>query len=186
MRATLRTLCSVVILSLVSVGVAQAKPTPLSPMQQMFILKEIKPDVERVGIIWHDGAENHDEMMPRIKRAAASAEVKLFVSYVQSQKDVAGHFRELTRKHDIHVLWIVDDSGVLQSEIARDYLVEKTTENAIPILAPSQEWVQAGASVTLQKENDDIRIVLNEAAALATAIQVPDEYQDQALYLSKK
>lgn len=186
MRTFLHTAFSIVILLFVGFGSVKANPTPLSPIQQMFILKKIKPDVERVGIIWTEGADAHDELMPKIKRAAASNQVKLFVAYVNRPEDVSAHFRELTGKHDIQTLWIPDDSGVLQADLARSYLIKQTTKSGIPILAPSQEWVQAGASVALRKEDGDIRIVLNEAAALATSITVPDEFEDQALYLSKK
>jgi putative ABC transport system substrate-binding protein len=185
MRATLRYLLAVTLLALVGAQPhsAQATQPPLSPIQQMFIMKKLKPDVERVGVIWTDGAKAHDEMMPSIRRAAAASNVKLFVAYVQGPKDVSAHFRKLVSKHDIQTLWIVDDSGVLSTNIARNYLIKNTTQEGIPILAPSQDWVSAGASVAMHKENGEIRLVLNKAATTATAITVPADYEAQAEYL---
>ena len=182
MRSVTRIFLLLVAASILGATTSSAK-SPLTPIQQMFLLKKMKPDVEKVGIIWAKDAPGHDELMPQIKRAATSSGVKLFVSYVTSMKDVANHFRQLEREHGINALWIVDDSGVLSNDVARSFLIKNTTKSGIPMLAPSQDWVTAGASVSLQKTDGEIQIVLNKAAAAATALAVPADYENQTQYL---
>lgn len=182
MRSVSRILLLLIVASLLGATTATANP-PLTPIQQMFLLKKMKPDVEKVGIIWAEDAPGHDELMPQIKRAANSSGVKLFVAYASSMKDVAGHFRSLKSEHGINALWIVDDTGVLSNDVARSFLIKNTTESGIPMLAPSQDWVTAGASVSLQKTDGEIQIVLNKAAAAATALAVPADYENQTQYL---
>lgn len=154
---------------------------PLTPIQQMFILKEMKPDVERVGIIWKEDSPQHEELMPKVQRAAASSEVQAFVAYVESIKDVAPSYRSLKRQHDIDVLWILEDDQALNNDVARDFLVKTATQDGIPLLAPNEAWVDAGAPVSLQQGADDIQILANEAAAAATGLTVPDKYDTQYL-----
>lgn len=158
-----------------------ATAPPLTPIQQMFILKEMKPDVERVGIIWKENSPQHEELMPRVQRAAAASEVQAFVAYVNDMEDVAPSYRTLRREHDIDVLWILEDDRALNNSVARDFLVRTATRDGVPILAPSEAWVDAGAPVTLQQVADNIQVVMNAAAAAATGLTVPDKYDTQYL-----
>lgn len=159
---------------------ASAAP-PLTPIQQMYVLKEMKPDMERVGVIWRKDAPNHDKLMPQIQRAAAASGVKIFMAYANSIQDVAPSYRALKQKHNIDVLWIIEDETPMNSSVARNFLIKTATENGVPILAPSKAWVDAGAPVSLQKAGDDIQIIVNKAAAAATALTVPEDYNTQYL-----
>lgn len=154
---------------------------PLTPIQQMFILKEMKPDVERVGIIWREDSPQHDDLMPQVQRASSASDVQVFVAYVDNIRDVAPSYRTLRRKHDIDVLWILEDDDTVGSDVAREYLIKTATQNGIPLLAPSSNWVNEGAPVSLQNADGDIQIVVNKAAAAATALDVPDKYETQYL-----
>ena len=181
MRSVTRVFLLLIAATILAATSASAK-SPLTPIQQMFLLKKMKPDVGTVGIIWAESA-NHEEMMPLVKRAVSSTGMKLVVSYAGSMQDVASQFREMKSDHGIQALWIIDDSGVLDNDVARRFLIQNATESGIPILAPSPDWVTAGASASLQKRDGEVQIVLNKAAAAATALAVPADYEGRTQYL---
>lgn len=158
-----------------------ASADPLNPLQQMYILKEIKPDMERVGILWSETAPNHDALMRKVQQAAAASGVKVFVAYVDDMRDVAPSYRTLRRDHDIDVLWILDDDGAVGSSVGRNYLIKNATQHGVPLLAPTADWVNDGAPISLQRIDGAITVMLNEAAAAATALTVPDKYATQSL-----
>lgn len=183
MRSHVRILLVALVVLLTGVASAHALQSPLTPIQQMFILKKMKPDIKRVGIIWAKNSPNHDALMPQIKRAAASANVKLFVAYPKNMQEVAPNFRELASTHKIQALWIVEEDQVVNNSVARNFLIKNATKSGIPILAPSKDWVTAGASVTMHRQNGEVQIIVNKAAAAATALTIPDKYKGKTSYL---
>lgn len=146
-------------------------------IQQMFFLKKMRPDVERVGLIWKRGVEGQKKTIERANRAVASIEAKLYVGYVEDKSGVADQFRTLTRKHDVQALWIIENDGVVNASAPRKFLIKNTIKKGIPLLAPSRDWVDAGAPVAIAKKDGSVQILLNEAAANATALEVPEKYQ---------
>lgn len=160
-----------------------AFPSGVTPIQQMFVMKELKPDIERVGIIW-DKNVNRDDVMPQIQRAAASAGVKVFVAAVSDIKEIAPMFRDLVRTNNVNALWIVDEDRVVSSDIGRKYLIKTATEFGLPIFAPTPKWVNEGAAVALKKESDGIQLVVNKAAAQAASLKIPEKYLDRTQYLA--
>ncbi len=146
-------------------------------VQQMFFLSKMRPDVERVGLIWKRGAADQEKMIERANRAVASIKGKLYVGYVEDKSGVAEQFRVLTRKHDVQAIWVIENDGVVNASAPRKYLIKNTIREGIPLLAPSRDWVDAGAPVSIAKNGGAIQILLNEQAANATALQVPEEYQ---------
>lgn len=146
-------------------------------VQQMFFLNKMRSDVERVGLIWKQGAANQEQMIERANRAVASIEGKLYVGYVEDKSGVAEQFRVLTRKHDVQAIWVIENDGVVNASAPRKYLIKNTIKEGIPLVAPSRDWVDAGAPVTIAKNGGAIQILLNERAAEATALEVPEKYQ---------
>ncbi len=146
-------------------------------VQQMFFLNKMRSDVERVGLIWKQGAANQEQMIERANRAVASIDGKLYVGYVEDKSGVAEQFRVLTRKHDVQAIWVIENDGVVNASAPRKYLIKNTIKEGIPLVAPSRDWVDAGAPVTIAKNGGAIQILLNERAAEATALEVPEKYQ---------
>jgi len=146
-------------------------------VQQMFFLNKMRPDIERVGLIWKQGAANQEKMIERANRAVASIEGKLYVGYVEDESGVAEQFRVLTRKHDVQAIWVIENDGVVNASAPREYLIKNTIKEGIPLVAPSRDWVDAGAPVTIAESGGAIQILLNEQAAKATALEVPEKYQ---------
>lgn len=148
-------------------------------IQQIYFLKKMKPDVKRVGLIWKKGLPNQKTKLEKAKRAVASIGGTLYVGYVESQSEVADKFRLLTRDHDVHALWIVENDGIVDASTPQKYLIKNAIERGVPLLAPTQSWVDAGAPLTIAKANGKLQIMLNEPAAKATGLQVPKKYKPQ-------
>lgn len=146
-------------------------------VQQMFFLNKMRPDVERIGLIWKQGAADQEKTIERANRAVASINSKLYVGYVKDKSDVAEQFRVMTREHDVQAIWVIENDGVVNAAAPREYLIKNTIRQGIPLVAPSRDWVDAGAPVAIAKNGGAIQILLNEQAAKATALKVPEKYQ---------
>lgn len=146
-------------------------------VQQMFFLNKMRPDVERIGLIWKRGAADQEKTIERANRAVASINSKLYVGYVKDKSDVAEQFRVMTREHDVQAIWVIENDGVVNAAAPREYLIKNTIRQGIPLVAPSRDWVDAGAPVAIAKNGGAIQILLNEQAAKATALKVPEKYQ---------
>ena len=159
-----------------AVGVDDGK---VGLIQQIFFLNKMKPDVKRVGLIWKKGLPNQKDKLETAKRAVASIGGTLYVGYVEGASEVADQFRLLTRDHDVQALWIVENDGIVNASTPQKYLIENAIENGVPLLAPTQDWVHAGAPLAIAKPNGELQIMLNEPAATATGLQVPDKYKSK-------
>lgn len=151
--------------------------TEVGLVQQLFFLNKMNPNIERVGVIWKKGTANQDSKLESAKRAVASIGGKLYVGYVEDRSEVAEQFRRLTSEHDVQAIWIVENDGIVDASTPREYLIKNTIEKGVPLLAPTTDWVDAGAPVTIAKSGGKAQIVLNEAAANATGLQVPENLQ---------
>jgi len=148
-------------------------------VQRVFFLKKMKPEVKRVGLIWKKGLPDQKTKLKRAKRAVASIGGTLYVGYVEGESEVADQFRLLTRDHDVQALWIVENDGVVNASTPQKYLIKNAIKEGVPLLAPTQGWVDAGAPLTIAKTNGKLQIMLNEPAAKATGLQVPKKYKSQ-------
>lgn len=146
-------------------------------VQQMFFLNKMRSNIERVGVIWKRGAKGQEQTIERANRAVASINGKLYVGYVEDKSGVAEQFRVLTREHDVQAIWILENDGVVNAAAPRKYLIKNTIRQGIPLLAPSRDWVDAGAPVAIDENNGAVQILLNEPAAKATALTVPEKYR---------
>lgn len=146
-------------------------------VQQLFFLNKMKPDIERIGLIWKEGIDNQGTKLQNAKRAVASISGKLFVGYVEDRSGVAKQFRTLIRDHDVQAIWIVENDGIVDASTPRKYLIKNTIEEGVPLLAPTTEWVNAGAPVSIVKSDGKPQIVLNEPAANATGLHIPEEFE---------
>ena len=177
----------ILVASVLAVPLSQARSAPPSPLppnepgfhplQQMYYLKQAKTDVERIGVLWKKGVANQEEKLKSMRRAVASIQGTLFLAYVDAPSDVGPQFRELTREHDIDVLWVVENDGIVDAATPRQYLITNALKQGIPLVAPTEAWVSEGAPMAVRKVGDQFHIMLNERTAAATALDVPAEYE---------
>lgn len=165
-----------------------AFPPPVSngvtPTQALFILKELKPGIQRVGVLWSSALTTRQELMTAIQRAQTSTGIKITVAEVGAVSDVANQFRELVRTHHVQALWIVENDNVMGSAAARSFVIRNATLSNLLLLAPNEAWVNEGAGLTLKKEGTTIRLVVNKAVTDALSISIPASYQDRTAYLA--
>ncbi|MEM1095990.1 MAG: ABC transporter substrate binding protein [Bacteroidota bacterium] len=160
-----------------------AAESGITPLQQLFVAKEIKPDLERVGIIWKAG-QDRQALTEQIKRASASTGVKVVLVEADEMKDVAPRFRELTRDHKVQMIWVVQDDDLLGQDVIKSFLVKNATQALVPLLVPNTEWVDAGGTVALERVDGSIKLVVNKKAIDAMSLTVPAKYQERATYLA--
>ncbi len=158
----------------------QTASAQLSNLQKMYVFGQLVPDIERVGVI--AAASNGDDSS--INRAVSSIGATLYIAEVESRREVAPAFRELTRTHNVESIWIVTEDEVVGQASARQFLIENTTRAGIPLLAPDASWVDEGATVSVVQTGDDIGLVVNEAVLQALSLTIPDDVMDSVQYAS--
>lgn len=166
-------------------GTAFSNAPSVTPIQQLFVMKEIKPDVERVGVIWADDDGVQAELMPQLQKAGAGAGVTVFTADVNGLSDVAAAYRGLVRDNNIQVLWILTNDNVVASKNARKFLIKSTLEAGIPLLAPSDDWVDEGAPVSFKRGAEGVELVVNKAAAEALSLSFPEKYLARTQFLAQ-
>lgn len=169
------------------VGLSAAAPLPpaTSPVQQLYVLKQVKPDVEKIGIVWNE-RRDHSDVMPLIERAGANNGVKVFVVPAAQKGDVAGALRQLIRDNAIDALWIVREDGLVDREPSRSYLIREATKRGLPVLAPSSDWVDDGASLAVFDQGGELRVSVNKPAADALGLQVPADLAPRTSFVAAR
>lgn len=153
-------------------------------LQRMFLVKEMKPDVQRVGVIWSKSMAENQTAVADLNRASAASGIKVITAPVADLKDVAPMFRGLVRQHNIDVLLIVEGDGVMDNKVSRGFLIKSATESGIALIAPKNDWVQEGACATFKKEADGIHLVVNKKAAEALSLTIPEKYLERTQFLA--
>jgi ABC-type uncharacterized transport system substrate-binding protein len=169
------------------VGLCAAAPLSQAPtpIQQLFILKQIKPDVERVGIVWN-GQRNHSDIMPAVQRAGANAGIQVFVVSAEGRGNVAAAIRQLIRENRVDALWVVRNDGLVEREPSRSYLIREAAKNGLPILTPSADWVRDGASLAVFDQGGELRVSLNRPVAQALGLRVPADLAPRTNFVAAR
>lgn len=182
MRTSFRSLLAVLAVCMLAAFVTEPS-ADVTPMQQLYMLKELKPDVERVGIVWNKEKASEDELTA-IRRAATSLQVQLFLAEITELSDLAPQFRNLARTHKIQGLWVVKNDGIVDSSTGRSFLVKESMKSGIAVLAPDKDWVDAGATVALKKTDDGLHLMVNQTAVNALSMAVPEKYLERTEFLA--
>ncbi len=178
-------LALIVALLLTAATPSTTPDNPLSPMQKLFVLKEVKPDVQRVGILWNPDAVNVAALTRLLQVAGTSTQIEVFIGEAKKVKDVAPRWRELTETHAIDVLWVLENDGLMEQDAVQSYLLKQATKARIPVLAPDSDWVQAGATLALAADAGAIQLHVNKASQSALGLEIPEKYAGQVQYASK-
>ena len=157
------------------------RASDVTPMQQMYIMKEVQPNIERLGIIWNR-ATHDEETLTKIRRAGTSLKVQLFLAEVSDLSDIAPQFRELTRTHKVQAVWVVKNDGLLDSSTGKSFLIKNAVKAGIPLIAPSEDWVSEGAFIAMKKQDGGIYLMVNKSAAAALSLTVPDKYAERTQF----
>lgn len=174
-----RTQLTVVLLLALFICGALPVSAQVTATQQLFVIKECKPGVQKVGVIVSSKDAADQAFMADLNRAGAAAGVKVFVATVDEIKDVAPKFRDLTRSQGVQAIWVPKATGAIADATSRKFVITNATQSRIPLFAPAATWVKEGAAVSLSKGADGISLSVNKAAADASALQIPDKYKER-------
>ena len=176
-RGALLLLAAVVVTAFTPVSLSPS----VAPMQQMYIMKEVKPDLQRVGIIWNTNT-NDEATLNKIRRAGTSLKVKLFLAEVTDLSDIAPQFRQLTRTHKVEAVWVLENDGLVDSSTGKNFLITNAMKAGLPLFAPSEDWVNQGAFISMKKQDGGLSFFVNKSAADALSLSVPDKYAERTQF----
>lgn len=162
---------------------AAPQPAGVTPIQQLFLLKEAKPDLERIGIVWEKGIANRDDIFKDVNRASAAAGVKVFLQEADGVSGVGGALRDLIRGENVQAIWIVQEDDLVSKAATQKFIIKEAAKAGVPVLGPSKAWADAGAAIALADEGG-LKIYVNKPAATALALSVPEKYVEQTEFLA--
>lgn len=122
-------------------GVSRMAPVDI----QLRALKEIIPDVRKVGVIYNP--KRTSRLVESARNIASAIGIELLPARVDSREDAPRTFR-IFAAQGIDAFWLIPDPTVVTPQffkLIRDY----TLTNAIPLLAFSPDFVKAGALLSL-------------------------------------
>jgi len=156
-------------------------PKP-SAMQHFFIIKQLLPKAEKVGILIPRGMKNKDHLLKTINRAAAATGQKAYVAEVESLTDIAAQFQTLVEEYRIKAIWIPEAQEGLVDPVARDYLIQKSVLYGVALLAPEIQWVKRGACFMLLKGTSGVQLFANPKTLQALGMSIPDSFQGKTQF----
>jgi len=156
-------------------GTPEAVESNVSPLQSLYMVKQLVPQTQTVGLMWNQTKVNVSDIMPKIDRAAATIGVKVVVEDIEELKDVSQRFRDLTDKYHVQALWVFQDDNIVGSALGKDFLIKNCTVSGIALFAPNTDWVSTGACATLMNEGGAVKLYVNKKTITALGINVPEK-----------
>ncbi|MGR3218655.1 MAG: ABC transporter substrate-binding protein [Candidatus Anammoxibacter sp.] len=115
--------------------------------EQIQKLKTVIPYVKELGVIY--SYADSPCIVNEAKDIAEQLGIKLILKMVRSEKSVPKALRNLIKKVDC--LWLVPDPMVV-TKASFEFLLMSSFENSVPIMAYSEEFVKAGALLSLSPD----------------------------------
>jgi ABC transporter substrate binding protein len=176
------------IIVLFVIGVFVNTPSALesnaSPLQSLFMMKQLIPQTQTIGLMWNQSKTNTNDILPKIERASASIGVKVVIEDVEELRDVSQKFRELKETYHVQAIWIIDNNDPMASSVGKDYLIKNSIVNGIALFAPTTDWVSAGACAALLSDGTNVKLYVNKKTISALGIKVPDKYLQDTQFVA--
>jgi putative ABC transport system substrate-binding protein len=112
----------------------------IPPGKQLQALVQRLPHTKRVGLLYDP--KNTGYLVKEVQQAAKDMDIVLTTRVVRHARDVATSAMEM--KKDIDVFWMLPDVTVMTPETV-EFLVLFSLKYHIPLLAPSEKWLDLGA-----------------------------------------
>lgn len=161
-----------------------AVETAASPLQSIFMIKQLIPQTQTIGVIWNQLKTKTDDFLPKIERASASIGVKVVIEDAEELRDVSQKFRELNDKYHVQAIWIIEDDDPMSTELGKDFLIKNSIVNGIALFAPNTNWVSAGACASLLSDGSTVKLYVNKKTITALGIRVPDKYLQDTQFIA--
>jgi ABC-type uncharacterized transport system substrate-binding protein len=165
-------------------GTPEALESNVTPLQAIYMMKQLVPQTQTIGIMWNQNKVNTGDLMPKIERASASVGVKVVIEDVEGITDVSQKFRDLTDNYHVQVIWVFQSDDVIGSSLGRDFLIKNSTVKGIALFAPNTDWVSAGACAALMNEGGTVKLFVNKKTITALGITVPEKFIQDTQFLA--
>lgn len=174
----------ILLIVVASAGTPCALESNVTPLQSIFIMKELIPQTQTIGLMWNQSMTNTDELLPKIQRASVSVGVKVVIEDVEELSDVSEKFRDLKNNYHIQTLWIIEDNSPMNTGLGKDFLVKNSIINGIALFAPNTDWVSAGACVALLSGGGTVKLYMNKKTITALGIKIPGKYLQDTQFVT--
>lgn len=151
--------------------------TQITAMQQLYLLKQVKPDLSKLGILCQ--LEKHPDLVEQLKRAGANLQIMVFVTDTYDLRLIAKNFKHLVSSKQIEALWVLDDP-IFHSQNAKEYLVKESVLAKILFATSDPELVKRGATLCAQKADKRIIVFLNKKSLGLLGLEVPESLNQMA------
>ncbi len=175
----------VFLIAVAFVNTPNALESNATPLQSLFMIKQLIPQTQTIGLMWNQNRTNTAELLTKIERASASVGVKVVIEDVEEMRDVPQKFRELNDSYHIQALWVIENNEPMSDPVGIDYLVKNSTLNGIALFAPNAEWVSSGACASLLSDGNNVKLVVNQKTISALGIKVPEKYLQNTQFVSQ-
>ncbi|WP_204104131.1 MULTISPECIES: ABC transporter substrate-binding protein [Spirulina sp. CCY15215] len=126
--------------------------TDLSPIgEQLDLIKEITPEVKRVGVLYSAGESNSVSLVELLKKEAISRNLEIVEATAAQSSNVATAAQSLIGKVD--VIYVPTDNTIVS---ALEAAIQVATENKIPLYAGDTDSVERGAIAALSFNYYDV------------------------------
>jgi putative ABC transport system substrate-binding protein len=124
----------------------------VSPGRQLAKLKEVLPEVKRVGLVY-DPAKS-GAFVEKAREASRELGIKLVLKEIDRPKNVDSAIRGIA-KDGIDVLWMLPDSTVITAQTVASFILS-SLDNRIPILTFSEKFLDLGAVMSVSTDHLDM------------------------------
>jgi len=142
----------------------------VAPGQIFQNIREALPAAGRVGVLYDPKRSQH--VVDEAHLAAVSSGLDLVAVAVEGQRDLPAAVRDLCDR-DVDVLWLFVDRTVLQTREGLEAIMLETLRRGIPVVAPSERYVKAGALLGMSVEYRDLGLQTGEMAREVVAGRTP-------------
>ena len=127
----------------------------LAPLDaQLAAWKDLDPSLSRIGMIIGAG---HDELLAEAKTAAEAHDIELLVHIADSDQETLFMFKRMIR--DIDGYWLFPDNRVLSPRALRQ-IIDTANRLQVPVLAPTESMLAAGADVSVSSVAENIAEII--------------------------
>ena len=145
----------------------------LSPMQQIFLIKKLKSNIKKIGILCN--LSQHPGLKQKLARIGGQLGIRMVIANTPDLLSVSKNFKHLVNQAKVEAIWVFPD-GALNQALAKKYLVKEAILSKVMLIASDPDMVKKGATICAQKGDDQIRIFLNKKAVALLGLNISDGF----------
>lgn len=144
--------------------------TEASYLQQIFILKQLAPEIKKIGVLCQ--IKNYKDLETKLGRLQKQAQLEFVLYNIKNMPDVAKHAKNATISKNVDALWVFADEILLDPK-TQSYLVKYSLQSKIVLLSAEPEIIKKGGTVCIRKGTSKPVIFLNQKAVDLLTLSIP-------------